>query len=154
MEIDRFGVVNCSLHGDNDEATLHVWLQKCRWTKCIDVMLEKKPGVRKIHQLRIIGLVEADFNTALKLFFAKHLVANSEGTDLTEEQCGGRPGRTASNPALRKMLAFEYGCALYVTMALFANDATACFDRMVPAISTIIAMKYGMAPKVMLSLSQ
>lgn len=27
-----------------------------RWAKCIDVMLEKKKGVRKIHQLRIIGV--------------------------------------------------------------------------------------------------
>ena len=34
--------------------------------------MEKKPGVRKIHQLRIIGLLEADFNTALKLIFAKN----------------------------------------------------------------------------------
>ena len=41
------------------------------WTKCIDVMLEKKVGVRKIYQLRIIGLGEADFNSALKLYFAK-----------------------------------------------------------------------------------
>ncbi|KAL7523469.1 hypothetical protein ACHAWF_003332, partial [Thalassiosira exigua] len=29
-----------------------------RWAKSLDVMLEKKPGVRRIHQLRIIGLVE------------------------------------------------------------------------------------------------
>lgn len=64
--------------------------------------------------------------------FAKHLIANSENSNLTEEQWGGRPGRTATDPALRKMLAFEYGRALYVTIALFANDAVACFDRMVP----------------------
>ncbi|KAL7536182.1 hypothetical protein ACHAXR_006960 [Thalassiosira sp. AJA248-18] len=38
-----------------------------RWKKCMDVMLEKKKGIRQIHQMRIIGLVEADFNTALKL---------------------------------------------------------------------------------------
>ena len=37
-----------------------------RWTKMVDVMLEKKRGVRRIHQLRIIGILEADFNTALK----------------------------------------------------------------------------------------
>ena len=45
-----------------------------RWFKATDVMLEKKPGVRKIHQLRIIGLLEADFNTALKLIFARKMM--------------------------------------------------------------------------------
>ncbi|KAL7545994.1 hypothetical protein ACHAWF_015022 [Thalassiosira exigua] len=57
-----------------------------RWAKCLNVMLEKKPGVRQIHQLRIIGLVEGDFNTALKLFFAHHLIGNVKLTSLTEEQ--------------------------------------------------------------------
>ena len=56
-------------------------------------MLEKKPGVKKIHLLQIIGLVEANFNTALKLYFAKHLVSSSEKTELTKEQCGGSPGQ-------------------------------------------------------------
>jgi len=122
-----------------------------RWSRCLDVMLEKKEGVRQIHQLRIIGLVEADFNTALKIFFAKQMVANSERTTLTEEQWGGRPGRTATDAAMRKMLAFEYGRVLYVTIALFANDAVACFDRMVPNISTLLALKYGVQPNVMRS---
>ena len=39
--------------------------RKDRWAKSIDVMLKKKAGVRKIHLLEIIGLVEADFNTAV-----------------------------------------------------------------------------------------
>ncbi|KAL7544844.1 hypothetical protein ACHAWF_009231 [Thalassiosira exigua] len=119
-----------------------------RWAKCLDVMLEKKPGVRWIHQLRIIGLVEADFNTALMLFFACHLIGNAELTPLTEEQWGGRPGRTAVEPALCKMLAFEYGRVMYVTIALFANDATACFDRMVPDITSLIARRQGMCKSV------
>jgi len=42
-----------------------------RWTTEIDVMLEKKRDVQKIHQLRIIGILEADFNTALKILFSK-----------------------------------------------------------------------------------
>ncbi|KAL7550658.1 hypothetical protein ACHAWF_013872 [Thalassiosira exigua] len=93
-----------------------------RWANSPDVMLKKKPGVRRIHQLRIIGLVEADFNTALKLFFAKHLISNTETTKLTEEQWGGRAGRTAVKLTLLKMLAFEYGRIMYVTVALFANE--------------------------------
>ena len=42
-------------------------LRNDKWTKCIDVMLEKKQDIRQIHQLQIIGLLEADFNTALKI---------------------------------------------------------------------------------------
>jgi hypothetical protein len=36
-----------------------------RWLHKIDVMLEKQKGVQMIHLLCIIGLLEADFNTAL-----------------------------------------------------------------------------------------
>ena len=36
-----------------------------RWLHKTDVMLEKKKGARKIDLLRIIGLLEAVFNTAL-----------------------------------------------------------------------------------------
>ena len=41
-----------------------------RWRKMVDVMIEKKKGVHKIHQLRIIGILEADFQTALKVIIS------------------------------------------------------------------------------------
>ena len=75
-----------------------------RWAKYIDVMLEKKPGVKKIHLLRIISLVEADFNTALNLYFTEHLVSNLEKTELTKEQWGGRRGQQATYPVLKNAL--------------------------------------------------
>ena len=40
-----------------------------KWTTEIDVMLEKMAGVRKIHLMRTIGKVQADFNQALKIPF-------------------------------------------------------------------------------------
>ena len=49
------------------------------------------------------------------------------------------------------MLSFEYGRALHVIIALFANNATACFDRMVPNISLLVSMKYGMRPSVLIA---
>jgi hypothetical protein len=119
-----------------------------RWTKALDVMLEKVKGLRKIHRLRIIGLLEADFNTALKFFFAKQLMKNAEQTDLCEEQWA-RANRTAMDPALRKILGFEYSRLMYITITLLANDMTACFDRMVPDISSIIARKYGISKGIM-----
>ena len=114
-------------------------------------MLKKKAGIKKIHFLRNIRPVEADFNTALKLYFAEQLISKSEKTELTEEQWGSYPGRQATDPALCKILSFEYGRALYVTMAPFANDVTACFDQMLPNISTLDARKYDMEPAIMIT---
>ena len=111
-------------------------------------MLEKVKGLCQIHRLRIIGLLEADFNTALKLFFTKKLMKNAEQTPLCEEQWAC-PNRTAMDPALRKVLSFEYSRIMYITITLLANDMTACFDRMVPDISSIIARKYGMAKNLL-----
>jgi len=44
-------------------------------------MIVEKHDVRKIHQLRVIGMLEADFDTALKIPFAKKLTYQAE-------QCG------------------------------------------------------------------
>jgi hypothetical protein len=45
----------------------------------IDVMLEKNKGVRTIHLLWIIGLLEVDFNTVLNFLFANQMMIIVEG---------------------------------------------------------------------------
>ena len=79
-----------------------------RWCKATDVMLGKKPGVRKIHQLHIIGLLEADFNTALKLIFARKMMRNAETSGISEEQWGGCPNRTELDTACKKLLTLYF----------------------------------------------
>ena len=58
-------------------------------------MLEKKPGVRQIHILRIIGLMEACWNAYLKWAYNKHIMPNAEKAGLSSNQWGGRRGRGA-----------------------------------------------------------
>ena len=41
------------------------------------------------------------------------------------------------------MLTFEYGRYVKITIALFANDQTAYFDRMIPSFTNIIAQANG-----------
>ncbi len=52
-------------------------LANTRWMNMIDVMLKKKPGVKNIHMLRIIGLVCPEFNTALS-YFVLHRTPRAE----------------------------------------------------------------------------
>ena len=57
-----------------------------RWTKMVDVLLGKKRGNHKINLLRSIGILEADFNTALEILFAHKLMALAESAgDIREE---------------------------------------------------------------------
>ena len=73
-----------------------------RWSTVVDVMLEKKNGNRKIHHLRITGILEADFNTALKILFAEKLMPHAEIAGLHDGQSGSRQARSSTDPVLRK----------------------------------------------------
>ena len=112
-----------------------------RWTREIDVMLEKKKGVRKIHMLRIIGLVEADFNTALKFFLAKQMQQASEANGLSDEQHGSRQDRTSIDAGMIKLLTFENARLKRSTVIETSYDKKACFDRMQTGQSDLYAQK-------------
>ena len=72
-----------------------------QWQTLVDVMLEKKKGVRQIHKLQVVGILEADVNTALKVISAKKLTRAAELQDLLhDEQWGSRPKRSAPDAAL------------------------------------------------------
>jgi hypothetical protein len=79
-----------------------------RWRKIIDCMLEKKPGVRQIHIMRIICLFKADFNTLLKWMFNKFIMPNAEKSGLSLNQWGGQNNCSAPACAMRKLLSWEY----------------------------------------------
>jgi hypothetical protein len=112
-----------------------------RWLHEIDVMLEKKKGNFKIHMLRIIGLLEADFNTALKFFFSREMMENTERYGMTDEQWGGRRNRSSVDAAMLKLLTFECARIKKATIADTMYDLVACFNRMKARMSNIIAQR-------------
>ena len=77
------------------------------WEHMTDVMIFKKPGIRHIHTVRIIGLVSAEFNTALKFFFSRKAMTNYENANPCSEQWGSRRHRRATDAAMLKLLTFE-----------------------------------------------
>jgi hypothetical protein len=49
-----------------------------RWQKVVNAMLEKVPGRPYLHKLRVIHILEADYNLALKEIFGRRLMWNCE----------------------------------------------------------------------------
>eukprot|EP01082_Thalassiosira_pseudonana_P016004 g13600.t1 g13600 contig9:10029-12311(+) len=119
-----------------------------RWTKEIDVMLAKEKGVTQIHKNRLIGLLEADFNTALKWYYPVQIMGNAESSGINVNQWGGRSNRTATMCATRKLLLWEYARLTRKTTATFFGDLASCFDRVHTSISSMISQKFGMPKSV------
>jgi hypothetical protein len=103
-----------------------------RWRKGLDVMLEKKPGVRQLNTLRAILLYEADFNQNNKRLGRDMLVYHFEAEGaVAVEQFGSRKHMSATDQSLNKALTFDIWHQLRQRGALCSNDAKACYDRIV-----------------------
>jgi len=103
-----------------------------RWENAIDIVLEKKLGVQKIHIMRIIGLVVvvADFNTALEIIFAQKLMWQAENLGISPDQWGGCSNRSAPDCATQKLITWEMARYCKTLLASFFGDLASCFDRM------------------------
>ncbi|MGH7974392.1 MAG: hypothetical protein ACREBR_02605, partial [bacterium] len=116
-----------------------------RWQHAIDKMLEKSPGVSKITRLRIIQLLEYDFNFVMKLIIGRRLMWFAQGKGyLRDEQYGSRPGRTASSPVLNKALTYDIIRQTKTVAATFDNDAVGCYDRLVSSPTVIACRSMGL----------
>jgi hypothetical protein len=76
-----------------------------RWQNIVSVMIEKKPGNYQLNKLRTIHLFEADSNWLLGMIFGRRMVHSAEHQNhLQEGQWGSRPGRSAHDALLHKIL--------------------------------------------------
>jgi hypothetical protein len=120
-----------------------------RW-KCVhNFFIEKIPGTPLIEKLRVIHIYEADWNLILKFFIAHKLtgIACAENT-VTQQQAGGRIGRSSSDMATKTVITHEICRLQQLQGAVIYNDAKACFDRIVENISNLVCLREGLAPKI------
>ena len=116
-----------------------------RWCNATNVMIEKDPGKPCIHRLRIIHLIEADYNFFLKLQWGHRLVRHAMSLDLLHNsQHGSIPQRTAMDPIMLMQLTTDLCRILRHDLARFDNDASACYDRIIVALGMLAARRCGM----------
>jgi hypothetical protein len=80
-----------------------------RWQTVINAMLEKVPGNPLLHKLRVIHILEADYNLTLKAIFGRRLLYNcKEHGVLGDLQDGFRKGRSTTQTLLHNKLINDY----------------------------------------------
>jgi hypothetical protein len=115
-----------------------------RWGKVINTMLEKIPGKPFLHKLRVIHILEADYNLTLKNIFGRRLMQNCErhGT-LGELQDGFRKGRSTTRTLLHNEIICDYNKRLRIDNFIGMTDISACFDRILPSLIALLNRRNG-----------
>ena len=113
-----------------------------RWKRCTEIMLEKDPGNPMIHRLRIIVLLEADFNLALRTIWMRRLFTQAEKANFVDEQWGNRKNKNVLDCLTMKLLTCESARIMKTNMALMAMDAAACYDRILTYLSSMSERRY------------
>ena len=120
-----------------------------RWQDTVTAMLGKDNGSPKLHRLRVIHLLEADLNLIVKIIIARRFVWHGEKHKIFgEAQAGGRPGRSANDIVLQKELTYDLALRTLTSLAMMENDATACFDRMIPSLVTLSLRAHGVPDEI------
>ena len=78
------------------------------WAKSVQLMLQKDPGRPWVNRLRIIELLDANFNAALMIVVGRNMVhkANDLGA-IHHSAYGSVPGRSPQDAILHKVVTMD-----------------------------------------------
>ena len=114
-----------------------------RWQHVTQLMLEKGKGPA-IENLRVIQLLEADLNWLLRLLWGKRLDRHATEAGVYNEAQFASPGKLCQSAIVNKVLFFDLLRQNRYYGALIDNDATAAFDRVLPALCVVTCRQLGM----------
>jgi hypothetical protein len=119
-----------------------------RWRKIINATIEKIPGKPLIHKLRVIHLIESDFNAMIGILWGRRLMQQGEKNgNFGVEQRGSRKHMDAIGLVVAKQARFSVARLSRTNIASFDNDVKSCFDRIVMLVASLRAQREGMTPK-------
>ena len=123
-----------------------------RWKMSVDSMLPKKEGEWRPNKLRLTSLLMPDFNHNNKILGRRAMWRAEEKKLLAPEQYGSRKKLSAAKHALNKRLMLDILRQQRRPGVLCANDAKACYDRILHFAAYISMRRAGLKKEAVKSM--
>jgi Reverse transcriptase (RNA-dependent DNA polymerase) len=139
---------------DHKARMINVALDHCcvytRWQTVITTMIEKIPGVPCLDKLRVIHIIESDFNLWMGIVCGQQMIFQEESVNLLgDEQSGSRPGKMCQDVVIFKHMWYSVLRLARSDGITFNNDAKSCFDRIVLSAASLVLQRLGLSGEVM-----
>ncbi len=120
------------------------------WQSSLQVLLEKKPGTIRIANLCALGLLEADFNSAMKILVGHHMVCQALQASLIPPECyGSVSGCHAIQVSFSHCLLADHSCQCRHPLAVACEDFAWCYDQIAHCPASLACQHLGVSPEVM-----
>ena len=119
-----------------------------RWQHSVHFMLQKI-SIPLWEKLRIIQLLEGDFNGGLRYLFGRKLMDYASRNKIsTDATYGGRSGRSCHDALLRIQFTMEFFRLMAILAAFIDVDAEGCFDRQIRKLIGLMTRRLGADKKI------
>ncbi len=115
-----------------------------RWTVGLTVLLEKTPGNNKIHKMRGIVLVEADYNYYMKEILARRMLRSAQERNQIPVECFAKKGSNCINAVMTKIMFCDESRTHHHPTCIGGNDFADCYDRMAHPPASIALQSFGL----------
>ena len=115
-----------------------------RWERSLHIMIEKVKDIKDITQMRIIQLMEADYNAALKIIMRRTINNAIQKNIISHDLHGGLPKRSTHDALLSQQIIIDITNQSNQSGTLLNVDASKCFDRIYGNMENISLQRIGL----------
>jgi hypothetical protein len=119
-----------------------------QWQNIVNIVIAKLLGIDKVHLIRILHLIEAEYSLFVGLIWKEMVEESKKQGTINRGLHSGRQGHDAKTLLLIEELKYDISYSSCKSLINFDNDAASCYGRILPNISSLVARKKRMHKNV------